>query len=156
MANTEEGKGNSTLRDSNVDHAKEFQDEKIRMAEAKSAMTRTIKRLETTFTDFKDFNRLDSTNIENLYGIASEVNEIRNDVKEIESVNEILEKKLLKLNRARGVPEVQKVLDDLSNVLEEYWRKWELVLKENAESDEGGLGITAESFFIKWSGIKHS
>ena len=100
MANTEEGKGNSTLRDSNVDHAKEFQDEKIRMAEAKSAMTRTIKRLETTFTDFKDFTRLDSTNIENLY----EVNEIRNNVKEaytkIESVNEVLEKKLLKLNRA--------------------------------------------------------
>ena len=38
------------------------------------------------------------------------------------------------MNRAGGVPDVQKALDDLSNALEEYWGKWELVNKENAES----------------------
>ena len=84
MSDTGEGKGNSTLKDSKVDqvdHAKEFTDEKMRMAAAKSVMTRKIKRLETFLTDFKGLDALDKTNIENLYGIASEVNEIRNGVK---------------------------------------------------------------------------
>ena len=60
MADTDEGKGSSTLGDSKVeqvDHAWEFQDEKMRMAAAKSAMTRKIKRLETAFTDFKDLDK---------------------------------------------------------------------------------------------------
>ena len=106
MADTEEGKGkDSTLGDSKVDtpvdHARDFQDEKMRMTAAKSTMTRKIERLETALTDFKGLDKLDSTNLENLYGIASEVNEIRNDVKEaytkIGAVNEVLGKKLLKL-----------------------------------------------------------
>ena len=43
MSDTGEGKGNSTLKDSKVDqvdHAKEFTDEKMRMATTKSDMTR--------------------------------------------------------------------------------------------------------------------
>ena len=47
-------------------------------------------------------------------------------------IHESLEKKLLLLNRVGGVPDGQKPLDDLSNTLEEYWRKWELLRKENA------------------------
>ena len=93
-----------------MDHAREFQDEKMRMAAAKGTMTRKIKRLETALTDFKDLDKLDSTSIECLHGIAYEVNEIRSDVKEtymkMESINEILEKKLLLLDRVRGVPDV--------------------------------------------------
>ena len=65
-----------------MNHAKEFTDQKMRMAAAKSVMTRKIKRLETFLTDFKGLDALDKTNIENLYGIASEVDEIRNGVKE--------------------------------------------------------------------------
>ena len=53
-----------------VDHAKEFTDEKMRMATAKRAMTRKIKRLETVLTDFKELDALDTTNIEHhLYGL---------------------------------------------------------------------------------------
>ena len=73
MSDTGEGKGNSTLKDSKVDqvdHAKEFTDEKMRMATAKRAMTRKIKRLETVLTDFKELDALDTTNIEHhLYGL---------------------------------------------------------------------------------------
>ena len=75
VADTEEGKGNSTLGDSKVDtqvdHAREFQDKKMRMTVAKIAMTRKIKR-----------------------------NYVKEAYTKIESVNEVLEKKLLKLNRA--------------------------------------------------------
>ena len=121
-----------------MDHAREFQDEKMRMAAAKGTMTRKIQRLETALTDLKDLDKLDSTSIECLHGIAYEVNEIRSDVKEtymkMESINEILEKKLLLLDRVRGVPDVQTSLDDQSNVLGEYWGKWELLRKENAET----------------------
>ena len=73
MSDTGEGKGNSTLKDSKVDqvdHAKEFTDEKMRMATAKRAMTRKIKRLVTVLTDFKELDALDTTNIEHhLYGL---------------------------------------------------------------------------------------
>ena len=73
MSDTGEGKGNSTLKDSKVDqvdHAKEFTEEKMRMATAKRAMTRKIKRLETVLTDFKELDALDTTNIEHhLYGL---------------------------------------------------------------------------------------
>ena len=73
MSDTGEGKGNSTLKDSKVDqvdHAKEFTDEKMRMATAKRAMTRKLKRLETVLTDFKELDALDTTNIEHhLYGL---------------------------------------------------------------------------------------
>ena len=86
MADTGEGKGDTTLKDSKVDqvdHAKEFTDEKMRMAAAKSAMTRKIKRLETVLTDFKELDALDTTNIENLYEIASEVDEIKMVLKKL-------------------------------------------------------------------------
>ena len=86
MSDTGEGKGNSTLKDSKVDqvdHAKEFTDEKMRMATAKRAMTRKIKRLETVLTDFKELDALDTTNIENLYEIASEVDEIKMVLKKL-------------------------------------------------------------------------
>ena len=75
-----------------MDLTKEFTDAKMRMASAKSAMTRKIKRLETVLTDFKELDALDTTNIENLHGIASEVDEIKNGIKEsyakIKSINE--------------------------------------------------------------------
>ena len=50
MADTDEGKRNSTLNDSKAEGdqvglTKEFTDEKMRMAAAKIAMTRKIKRL---------------------------------------------------------------------------------------------------------------
>ena len=37
------------------------------------------------------------------------------------------------MNRVGKVADVQQALDELSQALENYWRKWELVRKENTE-----------------------
>ena len=37
------------------------------------------------------------------------------------------------MNRVGNVPDAQQALDELAQALEDYWRKWELVRKENAE-----------------------
>ena len=46
-----------------VDLSQEFTDEKMRMATAKSAMTRKIRRLESVLTEFKKLDALHTTNI---------------------------------------------------------------------------------------------
>ena len=53
-----------------------------------------------------------------------EVDESRSAMKKayskMEKINEILEKKLILLDRAGGVPSVKKSLEELNNALEEY------------------------------------
>ena len=44
-----------------VDLSQEFTDEKMRMATAKSAMTRKIRRLESVLTEFKELDALHTT-----------------------------------------------------------------------------------------------
>ena len=41
----------------------------------------------------------------------------------MEKINGILVKKLILLDRAGGVPNVEKSLEELNNALEEYWEK---------------------------------
>ena len=66
----------------------------------------------------KDFKKLDKMDIlsRSLHGVASEVNESRGAVKaytKMEKINESLEKKLILLNRAGGMPDVKKSLGEL-------------------------------------------
>ena len=51
----------------------------------------------------------------------------------MELINEVLVKKLIMLDRSGGVPDVEKSMEELNNALEQYWEKWEILRKENAE-----------------------
>ena len=66
-----------------------------------------------------------------LEGAAKEVIECRNAAKEaynsIEATNEVLTKKLIVLDRAGKVPDIEESMNELTNALEEYWQKWESV-----------------------------
>ena len=66
-----------------------------------------------------------------LEGAAKEVIECRTAAKEaynsIEATKEVLTKKLIVLDRAGKVPDVEESMNEFTNALEEYWQKWESV-----------------------------
>ena len=72
-----------------------------------------LKRMEKALEEFGELDNFDIPG-KALLGVASEVNESKGAVKEaysrMEKINEDLEKKLIVLNRASGVPDVMCVL----------------------------------------------
>ena len=107
------------------------------MEAAKSGMTKKVKRLELGLKDFKELDEMDIPD-KSLHSVASEVEESRKAVKEVytkmEEINEVLERKLILVDRAGGVPDVEKSLEELSTALQEFWEKWETVMLENKET----------------------
>ena len=98
-----------TMDETNPDRA--FQEETLRMAAAKGAMTKKVKRLETALKELKD-----------IHGMASEVDESKSAVKEaytkMELINEVIVRKLIVLDRSEGVFYVEKSMEELNNALE--------------------------------------
>ena len=91
-----------------------FHEEKLRMTVAKGQVTKKIKRLETPIKEFRNLDNLDSDS-KSLDGMASEVDEGRNAVNKtytkMESINEVLVKKLIVLDRSGDVPDVEKSME---------------------------------------------
>ena len=104
------------------------------MKSAKAQMTKKIKRLEIALSDYEELKKMDVES-KDLVGAAREVVECRDQAKEaykkIEDTNVKLEAKLIILDRAGKVPDVDKAMMELSDAVEVYWEKWELVRSNN-------------------------
>ena len=106
-----------------TDPNRSFLKEKLKISAAKGLMTKRVKRLKTALEEFKYLDNPDIPS-KSLHGVASEVDESKSAVNEaytkMETINEVLVKKLILLDRSGGVPKAKKTLEELNNALEEY------------------------------------
>ena len=95
------------------DPGRDYDEEKIRMKSAKAQMTKKIKRLEIALSDYEDLKKMDMES-KDLVGAAREVVECKEEAKvaykKIEDTNAKLEAKLIVLDRAGKVPDVDKAM----------------------------------------------
>ena len=109
----------------------------MKMKAAKTGMAKKVKRPELALEDFKELDELDIPD-KSLHRVAFEVDESRKAANDaytrMEEINDVLERKLILVDRAGKVPDGEKSLNEFSTALQDYWEKWETVRAENKET----------------------